>query len=70
MLKVNIIAETENDVFNPMTIANALVEDPDLNIGDLEEIAEHLLIYVTRCRLRQEEVSRNIDIYRKEHGLD
>ena len=70
MLIIKYEAETVKDNITPLTITNALIENPELDLGDLEEIAEHLLIYIKRCRLRQEEVQRNIDIYRKEHELD
>lgn len=43
-------AETPNDVFTPMTIASALAKDPLLGVDDLEEIADHLMVYVNKVR--------------------
>lgn len=70
MLKIYYESETENDNANPLSISNALIENPNLDLGDLEEISKHLAVYVRRCRLRQKEMQREIDIYRREHGLD
>ena len=70
MLKISYCGETENDIVSPLTISHAIVEDPNLDLSDLEEIANHLLAYVTRCRLRIEERNKFIDEYRKERGLE
>ena len=57
MLVVKYIAETENDTFSPISVANALIRNEDmLSADDLEDIAEHLLIYVKRCRFQREEI--------------
>lgn len=59
MLVVKYIAETENDTFSPILVANALIQNVDmLSADDLEDIAEHLLIYVKRCKLQREEIER------------
>lgn len=47
---INFCLETENDVVNPMTIASALVENVTIGLDDLEEIADHLKIYVKNVR--------------------
>ena len=57
MLVVKYIAETENDIVSPISVANALIQNEDmLSTDDLEDIAEHLLIYVRRCKLQREEI--------------
>ena len=70
MVRISYEAETENDNISPLTIAHAMVEDSNLDLSDLEEIANHLLAYTTRCRLRIEEVNKIIDEYRKEQRLE
>ena len=57
MLKILFEAETENDIASSISVANALIESVDmLSTDDLEDIAEHLLIYVKRCRFQREEI--------------
>ena len=57
MLKILFEAETENDIASSISVANALIKSVDmLSTDDLEDIAEHLLIYVKRCRLQREEI--------------
>lgn len=57
MLKVLFEAETQNDIASSISVANALIKSVDmLSTDDLEDIAEHLLIYVKRCRLQREEI--------------
>ena len=57
MLRLNFIAETENDIASPISVANALIQNKAMySTDDLEDIAEHLLIYVKRYKLQREEI--------------
>jgi hypothetical protein len=71
MLKINFELETDSDVISPLTVANALVENPNIvDVTELEDIAKCLLVYTERCKQRCKEVSENIKQYRKKHNLD
>lgn len=50
MLKILFEAETENDYFTPISIANAILKADCLENEDVEEIAEHLMIAVKHFR--------------------
>lgn len=49
---INYYAETANDEINPINIAAGLTRSDFFSIDDLAEIAEHLLTYVNRARLK------------------
>ena len=60
MLKINLEAETGNDKFNPITIANAVVDlitnpnsldgvdEWEIRLEQLEEVGEHILLFAER----------------------
>ena len=50
MLKILFEAETENDCFTPISIANAILRADFLENEDIEEIAEHLIIAIKHFR--------------------
>ena len=49
-IKVFIQAETPEDVFNPLTIANALIQHSGLTLNELDAISRHLEIYVATTK--------------------
>ena len=50
MLKVLFEAETQNDYWTPISIANAILKTDFLENEDIEEIAEHLIIAIKHFR--------------------
>ena len=70
MLIINFNLETENDNITPLTIAHSLIETADLDLCDLEEIAEHLSVYVKRSRMYIEERQGILNMFMKDlNGL-
>lgn len=49
-VKIFLEADSSEDVFNPLTIANALIETTNLTLSDLDAISRHLEIYVATTK--------------------
>ena len=64
MLKINFVAETENDVLSPINIASALIGKDHITLDDLDEIEGHLREYTSRRR--REEIRKRRTSYADE----
>ena len=51
-MKIGFILD-EGDSFDPITVASALIHDHHLTAENIEEIAQHLMVYATRRENRR-----------------
>ena len=79
MLKIMLKAETGNDITTPSTIANAVVdlimnpnaldsvEDWEVRLEHLEEVAEHILLFTSHhkriCEIENRKREREMNAY-------
>lgn len=60
-LKINFELETSSDVKNPLTVANAIIQESGFDIHELREVACALHCYVDRRRDQKYDYTRAVE---------